>query len=412
MPHDRPEARRKNFAVIFAANAAYAAAQLLMLVAITRWTSLAEAGYYGLGLALTTPVMLAAGMALREVAFTDAARAHAEATYIRLRHLTTAIALALCFGLAVVVAASREEFTAIVAVAIVKAIESLCEVRYGLWQRDGNHVAVARSLALRALVGLCAFVIALRLTSIVPLALLATSLAWAIIYQWLDGFRAGAGGGAASAQRDDVRALAGLAWPMGIVAAIVSLQINLPRGFVRAYLGTEALGRFTAISAVLAISSTVLVALGQTSGPRLARLWLARAYRDFAALTARLIAMMLALAGLGIALALGLGDWIIPLVFGGRYQGLETLLAQMCLAAGLFGISGILGTAALALRRFRLVSLLQVAAALLTLIACGLLVPQGLVAAGWAVVAAAAFSALPPLGAFFYARRTLREERA
>ncbi|MBK9072035.1 MAG: lipopolysaccharide biosynthesis protein [Myxococcales bacterium] len=420
MPHDRPAKRRKNFAVIFAANAVYAGAQLLMLVAITRWTTLAETGFYGFGLALTTPIMLATGMALREVAFTDAAHSHLADSYVRLRHITTSIALGLCLALGAAVAASREEFTAIAAVAIVKAIESLCEMRYGLWQRDGNHSAVARSLALRAVVGLCAFVIVLRFTRIVPLALLATSLVWAIVYQWFDGFHVASEPGAratvdradgplSSSSREGVRALAALAWPMGIVAAIVSLQINLPRGFVRAYLGTEALGRFTAISAVLAISSTVLVALGQTNGPRLAQLWLERSYRAFANLTARLIAMMLAIAGVGVALALSVGDLVIPLAFGGKYHGLETLLAQMCLAAGLFGISGILGTAALALRTFRLVSLLQVASALLTTLACWLFVPHGLIAAGWAVVLAAAVSSLPPLGAFVYARRSMRE---
>lgn len=405
---------RRSFAQIFLANALAAATQFALLAAITHWTNPLVVGYYGFGLALATPILLASGMALRELAMTDAARQFSAATYVRLRYVSSTAAWLTTVAVAAALAHDRNELLTVAAVALAKSIESLSEIRYGLLQREHNHGAVARSIMARAVLGVACAVPALWLTHRVPVAMLAIAAVWLAFYLAYDrrqplAWAAAAHTNPAAGAPDSPRALAAIAWPMGMVAAIVALQINIPRLFVRHLLGPEALGRFTTMTAVLAITSTVLVALGQTSGSRLAALWLDRSYRAFAALTLRLIAIMAGIAGLGVALALTIGDFIVVLVFGEDYRGLHHLLAQICLAAGFFGVSGILGVAALALRTFRLVSALQVAAAVLAMAVCARLIPNGLGAAGWSVVIIAAISCLPSTGAFLYAWRNMKD---
>ena len=59
--------------------------------------------------------------------------------------------------------------------------------------------------------------------------------------------------------------------PLGLVAWLTTLLTSIPRIVMEIVSGRESVGYFTAISSLLAVGSMIIVALGQTVNPRLAR---------------------------------------------------------------------------------------------------------------------------------------------
>ena len=89
-------------------------------------------------------------------------------------------------------------------------------------------------------------------------------------------------------------ALTLLALPVGVVTAIGSLDINIPRYFIEHDIGARDLGIFAALAYPLVAGTTVVNALGQSAAPRLARYYADRDYPAFASLLRKMLSFGLA----------------------------------------------------------------------------------------------------------------------
>ncbi|HVM52619.1 MAG TPA: oligosaccharide flippase family protein, partial [Acidimicrobiales bacterium] len=137
----------------------HAVVQFVMLLALARFGSAAEVGRYAWALALTAPVQLLSNLGLRGLLASDVARSHSLGAYFVLNGLTSALALLVSASLALVLV-SRSVAAVVLAVACSKAVESLCEVSYGVFQRSSRMDLIAWSLGWRALLGGGGFVLA------------------------------------------------------------------------------------------------------------------------------------------------------------------------------------------------------------------------------------------------------------
>ena len=84
---------RSHLFLAFSGNVIHALSQAAMLVVLAKCGTPAMVGEFGLGLALTTPIMLFSKLQLRSAIVTDAGCEYSFADYVRLRLLATVFAI-------------------------------------------------------------------------------------------------------------------------------------------------------------------------------------------------------------------------------------------------------------------------------------------------------------------------------
>jgi O-antigen/teichoic acid export membrane protein len=336
----------------------YSLSQWLVIVVLARAGSTRSVGQYAMGLATTAPIVLLAGLQLRDVQATDVRRQHAFGHYLALRLLTLGAAL-----VAIVVAAgiggpSREGFWTIVLIGVAKVFESLSDIHYGLLQQHERMDRIAQSAALRGVTGLAAVAAGQVLTGSAVGAAGALALTWAAAALFFDRHAVRSldlATGVDAKPRFEGRRLFALfrtSAPLGVVLMLVSLQTNVPRYFVQHRLGTDELGVFAALASVFIAGNLFVNAIGQSVSPRMARAFAAQDWDGFRRGLGLVMAGAIALGSCGAALALVWGRPILALLFGAPYAARAPTFTTLMLVAGLAYIGSALGYALTAVRCF------------------------------------------------------------
>lgn len=412
-------ALRTSCAWMLAGNVTYAGCQWGAVLALAKLGSPEMVGQFALALAVTTPVILFAGLQLRGVLATDALGQYAFGDYLSLTLATTALALGVIAGLAFLGGHPRPTALVIVAVGLGKGFDAVSEVFYGLFQQHERLDRVARALMVNGVFSLLALGGLVYLTGGVfwgavgwaaasALTLLACNLPGAVRL---------AAGAPASPQPPRPalpRRLLGLAWlalSLGLVALLLSLNANLPRYFIDRYAGAGSLGIFAAVAYLMTVGNTVVTALGQSASPRLARLYAAGDRAGFRGLLFRLTGLV-ALGGvLGVLLALLVGRQVLALLYTPEYARDPLLLVGLAVAAGVGFVCSVLGYAMTAARYLRVQPPLFAAVGLVTALASAALIPRrGLPGAALALVLAALFQLAGSAGVVAHALRGGRGE--
>jgi O-antigen/teichoic acid export membrane protein len=347
-----------NFGWTLAGNVVYAGCQWVLLVIIARLASPEAVGMFGLGLAVTAPVFLFAGLHLRASQATDAARRFSFADYHGVSLAGMLAAFAATTALAVLSSFEPETRAVLLAVAAAKAIEGVCDVHYGLLQQHERMRPIAISVILRgtlSVVGVAA-VLALGGGLLLALVVLAGSwLAVLVVHDW----RVATDVLHAMSERHLPRfrwrtagRIAAISLPLGIVTMLVSLRTTIPRYFIEHHAGTGELGIFVALSSLVASGQMLLSALAQSVHPRLARYYFEGRLTAFRRLLAKALGVAIAVGGVGLVLAATVGRPGVLLVFGEQYARRTDVLVWL-VAAGILAYAGsFVGYAVTATRRF------------------------------------------------------------
>jgi O-antigen/teichoic acid export membrane protein len=374
-----------------AGNIGYSACQWGILVCIAKLGSATDVGRFGLGLALTAPIITLTNLHLRILQATDAREDYPFGVYFALRLVSTAVALAAIAVIALALGYRGATFCLILAVAVAKAFEALSDVVFGLLQKAETLRRVAASMLAKGVLSIVAMVVGLRLTGSIVVGTTAMAVVWGGLLALYD---LPAAARLASIRPILVpRTLAQLAWlalPVGLVAALGSLTTNVPRYAIEAKLGATALGHFVALAYLFVAGSQPILALGAATNARLARHFYTNP-ASYRRLTWRTI---LIAAGLGVVAVVGsalFGRPLLTLAYAPEYAEQAPLLVWLAVAAGFGFIASTLGFAVTAARRLAE----QLPIACLNLAVCAvashLLVPRyGLLGAAWAVLAAEA----------------------
>ena len=390
---------RSNFSWTLAGNAVYAGSQWGILVVFAKLGSPEAVGVFSLGLAITAPIMLFAGLQLRAVQATDARRTVPFADYAGTRTLTTGAAVLLICAIGV--AGYRGATAATVAaLALSKGIESLSDIVYGLWQLQERMDLVAQSLMLRSGLSLAAAALCFVLWHTVWAAVCGMAAAWAGVFAFFDLRRAvGADGIMTRYHGAAIKRLLRIAFPLGIVTMLVSFNSNVPRYLIGGMRGVHQLGIFSALSYTLIAGATVVNALGQSATPRLAAYWAHGRRREFGRLVNQLLALGLLLGTAGIVVAVVAGGPILKLLYGAEYAKNTELFVWLMIAAAFNYLTSFAGYSLTAARYFRCQLPLFGCTTALTLALCAWLVnangPRG---AAQAMAAAGAIQLLAILG--------------
>lgn len=389
---------RRNYRWMLSGNAYYALCQWAMLIALAKFGRPELVGEFALALAITAPVYTFACLNLRSVQATDARREHRFAEYLGLRLVAVALAQSVVSGIIVICGYSGRRGLVIAVVGAAKAFEAISDICYGLAQQNERMERIGRSLMLKGTLQVSIFTVAARVTGDLLFCVAGQALANALVLVVYDRrsarfILAAAPGRITWARlaalirpRAPLMTLARLALPLGAVATLDSLNLNVPRYFLEHSWGAHRLGVYSAMAYLMFPGGMIAGSFYQAASARLAQAW-TRDIGQFRALLLGLVRVGAANGLAGVVGALLFGGPFLSFLYRPEYAREPLVLAYLMTAAGVGYVASGLAVGLYAARRFSIQLPIEVAGAGVTLAACFLLVPRfGLAGAAWALI--------------------------
>jgi O-antigen/teichoic acid export membrane protein len=361
LPAPRRLSLRLNFAWAFFGNAAFAACQWGMIVALAKFGNSFMVGQFSLGLAIVTPVLMAANLDLRAVQATDAHRQYRFSAYLRLRIRLTLAALAAIGAIAWFGRYHRGTAAVILAVALAKGVETLSDIHYGLFQLNDRLDQTGRSMILRGVLSVAAMSCAIYLIHSVFWACIWVALAWAAALLLFDVRRGRLLVASTEVPRAPERGsalglarLLSIAWPLGMVTTLAAINLNMPRYFVHAQMGERQLGIFSAMAYATVALTLVGDSLANSAIPRLSRLYAGGELAAYRTLIFRLLAIGCVIGLSALAIARGCGAWLLRMIYNADYAAHAQVFALLVAAAALHFAASMLTAGITSARCFRI----------------------------------------------------------
>ena len=396
---------QSSFLWMLAGNVIYAVCQWGMLISMAKLGNATMVGQFSLGLAICTPVLMFTNLQLRAVQATDARRQYWFVDYVSLRLVMTSLAALL---ICLVVSTGhylRETVQIIAAVAASKCIESFSDILYGLFQKEERLDKIAISFILRGLAAVAVLTAVLYRTRSAFWGFLAVTGMWAVIlvahdipFAWkmvrrqtgepiqpLPFLRS-----LCAPERTRLRLhLIRLAFPLGIGMVLCSLNVNVPRYFVHAYMGERTLGVFSALAYPVAAILTVVDALGHAAIPRLSKYYSAGRIEAFRVVLLKLISVAALIGTVGVLAVMLFGHQLLSLVYRPEYSEHVNVFIWIILGGAVGGVATLLMYGLTSARRFTIQIVLLGIVVVTSAICCLVLIPRvGLVGTGYATVIA------------------------
>ena len=399
---------RSNFAWALSGNVVYAACQWGMVVALAKLGSSFVVGQFSLGLAIATPVFMFTNLQLRAVQGTDARRQYSFHEYLGLRTITILIGLAAVAS--VVGLGHYEQQTAIVilAVAVIKGIESFSDIFYGLFLQNDHLDQTGKSMMCRGVISVIMLSAGLYFLRNLVGAIALLAVAWTAVLLGFDaphGRRfalAGAHAESAFKRHGGWRQiwpqfsfhrqwnLVRVSLPLGIVMTLVALNLSMPRFFIHASLGEHDLGIFSAMAYTTVAVATFADALGHSTIPQLSRLYAGGHLAAFRSSLLKLVAAGAAISLVGLATTRVFGASLLKVLFSAEYAAYTGVFVWLVAAAGISCVASLLNYGITSARRFTIQVPMFVLVVTCNLLACAWLIPSsGLTGAALAMVIAA-----------------------
>jgi O-antigen/teichoic acid export membrane protein len=380
---------RRNVAWAFIGSLSLSLSQWGMLIAVAKLGGASTAGDWNLALAITGPVFVFCQLKLRQLQATDARREHPWGVYAAVRVLGMSAALAFCAALAFFM---YRDATALVilAVAVAKAFEGGSDVVYGQLQRQEMMSRIARSQLGRGVLSLVVSAGVFAATRSVVGMAVGMAAVYAACLTWdVARLRSALGGDplAPCWDRAAVARVIRVAAPLGLMSAIGSLQLNVPRYFIEAHAGRAELGVFSSLAQLLLLGALVVAAIASAAVPRLARHAADRRWAEFHRLLRTLIVCGIGLGLLAILLSAVAGRFALTWLYSAEFAAHDDVLVWLAGSSALLWSYAFLGTALDALRSFRVQPWIFGLSTAVIAIASSLLVPtHGLLGAAWALL--------------------------
>lgn len=394
---------RANFSWTFVGNAINAASWFAMTIVLAKLGSPEDVGKFALGLATTAPIFMFATLRLRDVQATDAKQEYLFEDYFAMRMATTVAALLVVVGITIVSGFQWEMTLIVLATGASKAIEAISDAFYGLFMQQERLDRVAKSLMFKGPLGLLGLGVGFYFTGSVFWAVMGLVITRAVIMLGFDVRNVSLSLNPTEKlianiiprsfprPRWNIATLRKLFWltlPLGFVTMLISFNLNIPRYFIEAHLGSYQLGIFAAVTAFQKAAPTAVQALGRSGAPRLSKYFAARNAKSFRKLSFKLVGIGILLGGAGVLVALVAGRQILTLFYGPEYV-LAGLFALVMFASGMDYVATMLLFVITSARYFRVQLPLHLLTTGAVAIACFFLVPsKGLIGAAFALIIA------------------------
>lgn len=370
-------------------NAAYLGSQYAILIVIAKLGSATLVGEFALSLAIAAPIFVLSQMQLRQVLVTDARRDAPFGAFFWTRAMASVVAFALCVSLVWAMHYDLRFLAMSALLAGAKVAESQGDIAQGAMQRNERMDLVALSLTLRGLVGLSAVALTMGTGGSLLMACGTLAASWWLVLVVVDlplvKSRAIEESLTWNWDGPWARHLMRMSMPLTLAAGVGALCGTLPRYFLERYEGADAVALFSAAMAPIALMGLFTGALSQATLPR-AAVYLqsgqSRAFRSIA----------LKLAGLNVLIGAAIvggmvlfGELFITIFFTPEFLGAVPIMIILGAGVALSGFAAYGMTVLAAGRHFTMQLVIAVAALLVQVAGCIVLIPRlGLDGAAWA----------------------------
>lgn len=250
--------------------------QWLILIIIAKFGDTLSMGQYAVSLAWVAPLTVFSSLQLRSVQATDARNQFSISDFFTLRCLTSAVALTIICGFALIGRHSDTPPALMILIGLSRLIDGMSDVFYGCLQKYASMRIVARSLLIRGVTQCGVVLIALycfRSMLLAALAMVAVSVCVTFLHDSLSAQRTAAHYGQAFSNSDlislgRIRPLLSLTFPLGVASGINSFRGNISRYVVAYVLGTKSVGVFSALVYPNFGILTATAAVGQALSPK------------------------------------------------------------------------------------------------------------------------------------------------
>ena len=366
---------------MFAGSLLFALSQWCLLAVYARLGGRFELGRYAYALAVVSPIMIFAQLGLRQLLVTDIEERYTKHEYLTHRLLSLLAAYVAIIAAAIVVPNVAEEIWVVMSIALAKSIDNVGDIVYGFHQRKRDLSPVALSLATRGVFGAIAGAVCYAISNSLVLSVLATAAVWLVVLVVLD-LRALFVN--KHYQISDMRAnpgsrLLGLTkhcLPIGLGAAVVTLNVNVPRYFIEHNWGKDTLGTFAALAHFISAGGIVISSLWKSASSLLATHYYSRRVHHYVNLLLKLVCTSISLGLIGYVLVLFVGDQVVVAIYGDQFDGLGNLFEITAFVALISFSSAILFSALTTVRRARYMPIISCSSLAVNVIVCFLLVPK------------------------------------
>jgi O-antigen/teichoic acid export membrane protein len=363
---------RANFSWTFVGNSVYSACQWGALVALAKLSSPLVVGQYALGVAIAAPVISLTGLQIRSVIASDVRETYRFGEYVGFRMLSTVLAMLAILAIPIVLHSGPLMTLLTFVVGLSLAIENISDVYYARLQYIDRMDRIAISQMIRGPLSLAAMVLGVHFTGRLSYGVVAMVLVRAAVLVGYDmrvqtqsseplkgdSQRSRLAYGAAKEMlrpRWGLRKMGSILWlslPLGIVAMLINLNVNIPRYFIQWKLGTRELGIYSALAFLMSAGNLLVGALAQSVFVRLARFYAEGRRRAFTLLLLKLMAIGSVLGVGGILVAWMAGAKLLALIYRPEYATESRLLVWFMVVAWIGYLTQFVGTALTSARFF------------------------------------------------------------
>lgn len=393
-----PLSLRVNFAWTFLGNALVALCQLLLMALLLREGGDATTGQYILGLAISAPVFMFAGLDLRTLQATDSNGEGRFIEYLSLRLISGCLALLLVPVIAAAWGYQGETLAVIFGVGLGRFFLLISDTFNGLMQKSERMDRVAHSIILKGILSTLVLAATFISTGSLVAAVLAEAVTRFLVLTFYDlplgcrlvreqetgdisltSFR--------TVEFRRLKKLTLRSLPLAFKVMLVSLDTHVTRYFVTGMASLGAVGVFGPIASGAGAASMVGKALNQSVSAKLGRLALADEPQLFVRFVRRVQLLYLALGCAGIAFTMVAGGALLAIVRP-DLLACQTVLTLVVVSVALDLQNGIVDMALVAARRIAPLAPACGMSVVTSAIGCWFLIPLfGLSGAALAMIA-------------------------
>ncbi len=317
--------REAVFAVIGNFSSTFALA--VVIVSIARLSDQTSVGRFSYALALCAPLFLLASLRLRDISATEGKQYSIRAFFL-LSALANFLALVAILPVGFLLSVDRETLVTAIFIGLWKSTTAFCDVVYGHHQRETRMTHIARLQLVHSVATVVSFTSILWATGNLFIAVAILGPLHLLIFFCVDlGTISSWGESIVPSEQPselDLRKyacrLAFMTLPLGVGAAVFSLNMLIPRMLLDRYFSLEQVGVFAALALCARLGTPVMQAIGQTSSAGLARSIRQHDAKQFAAFAVRAVSFPM-LIGLVLTILGGLfGPALLQWVYGDTYK--------------------------------------------------------------------------------------------
>jgi O-antigen/teichoic acid export membrane protein len=363
---------RANFSWTFVGNSIYSACQWGALVALAKLSSPVIVGQYALAMAIATPVTSLTGLQIRPVIASDVKETYKFGEYVGFRLASIVLAMLIILAIPLILHSGPTMTMLTFVIGLSLATENISDVYYARLQYIDRMDRIAKSQILRAPLSLVALGLGVYFTGSLTWGVAATVLVRAAVLLGYDlriqthspePFEKDSPASRVAFERLketlrprwELRKMGHILWlalPLGIVAMLVNLNVNVPRYFIQWKLGTRELGIYSALAFLMSAGNLLVSALAQAVFVPLARFYAQGRRRAFTMLLLKLLGIGTVLGLGGIFVAWIAGAKLLAIIYRPEYATESRLLVWFMVLAWMGYLSQFMGGAMTSARLF------------------------------------------------------------